>query len=133
MITFVDTSALYALLDEDDRRYQAAKDAWENLLREQATLVTTNYVFLETFVLLQRRFGLAIAREFAKTFAPLLQMEWVDQSIHEDAVSAVLTANRRGLSIIDCVSFAVMRNRNIWRAFTMDAHFREQGFECLPE
>lgn len=44
-------------------------------------------------------------------------------------MTAVLTADRRGLSITDCISFKVMRRRGIRAAFTFDRHFREQGFE----
>jgi predicted nucleic acid-binding protein len=33
---------------------------------------------------------------------------------------------------VDCVSFEVMRRLGIRRAFTLDEHFREQGFEVVP-
>jgi predicted nucleic acid-binding protein len=46
--------------------------------------------------------------------------------------SALLTANRRQLSLVDCVSFEMMRRLGIKTAFTYDRHFSEQGFECLP-
>lgn len=44
-----------------------------------------------------------------------------------------LTANRRQLSLVDCVSFTVMRERGIKTAFVFDDHFEEQGFECIPD
>jgi len=40
-----------------------------------------------------------------------------------------LTAARRQLSLVDCISFEVMRRRGIKTAFTFDDHFAEQGFE----
>jgi predicted nucleic acid-binding protein len=34
---------------------------------------------------------------------------------------------------VDGSSFALMRRREIRRAFVLDGHFAEQGFDCLPE
>lgn len=41
--------------------------------------------------------------------------------------SAVLESDRRKLSLVDCISFEVMRS--IARVFCFDPHFAEQGFE----
>ena len=43
-----------------------------------------------------------------------------------------LAARRRDLSLVDVVSFLVMRREGLTRAFTLDPHFSEQGFECIP-
>ena len=52
----------------------------------------------------------------------------VDRDLHQDGIAAVLTANRRQLSLVDCISFEVCRQRSIDRIFTFDPHFWEQGF-----
>lgn len=36
------------------------------------------------------------------------------------------------LSLRDAASFIVMRDRHLRRAFTLDRHFREAGFEIVP-
>ena len=36
------------------------------------------------------------------------------------------------LAILDSSDFEVMRRQGITRAFCFDAHFAEQGFECIP-
>ncbi|MDP2857839.1 MAG: VapC toxin family PIN domain ribonuclease, partial [Bacillota bacterium] len=46
--------------------------------------------------------------------------------------AALLTAGRRNLSLVDCVSFDVMRRLGMEKAFAFDAHFAEQGFQCMP-
>jgi predicted nucleic acid-binding protein len=38
------------------------------------------------------------------------------------------SARRRDLSLVDCVSFEVMRRNGITRAFAVDRHFQELGF-----
>jgi len=47
-------------------------------------------------------------------------------------VSALLTSGREQLSLVDCVTFELMRQLGIRTAFTFDRHFEEQGFTCLP-
>ena len=42
MTVFVDTSALFALLDADDQNHTRAKDSWSRLLAREEELVTTN-------------------------------------------------------------------------------------------
>ena len=41
-------------------------------------------------------------------------------------------AGRRALSLVDCVSFAVMARAGLRQAFAFDDHFAERGFSCLP-
>ena len=57
---------------------------------------------------------------------------WVEESSHDAAVSALLTAARRKLSLEDCASFEPMRRHGVARALTLDGHFGEQGFDCTP-
>ena len=129
MSAFVDTSALLAVLHASDKNHGRAARTWKGLLERDEELVCTNYVLLETLALLQARFGLAAVRDLVENVVPLLRVAWIDEEIHAAAVTALLTANRRLLSLVDCVSFATMRRLGIVRAFEFDRHFGEQGFE----
>lgn len=132
MTTFVDTSALLAILDGDDAMHAAAKGAWSRLLNDREPLVTTSYVAIETAALVQSRFGMPAARVFHEAIAPVLQIEWIGQPVHSIAVSALLTANRCNLSLVDCASFETMRRLGLTQVFTFDKHFAEQGFSLVP-
>jgi predicted nucleic acid-binding protein len=46
-------------------------------------------------------------------------------------VGAVLAAARKKRSLVDCVSFQIMRQHGVRSAFCFDSHFREQGFDVL--
>jgi predicted nucleic acid-binding protein len=63
---------------------------------------------------------------------PLLQIVWVDAELHARGTAALLAAGRRRLSLVDCVSFEVMRSAGIDTAFAIDRHFVEQGFARIP-
>jgi predicted nucleic acid-binding protein len=132
MAVFVDTSALYALMDADDDFNRVAGAQWASLLNGGETLVSTNYVLVETLALVQRRLGMAAAARLQMDIVPVLDIHWVDESTHRSAIGALLIAGQRGLSLVDCVSFEIMRGRGIDRAFAFDADFASAGFNLLP-
>jgi uncharacterized protein len=129
MIAFADTSALFAVMDRDDRNHEVAVRAWERLLSEDARLLVTNYVLVESFMLIQRRLGMAALRAFAIEALPALEIHWLSAEEHTTALQALITADRRRLSFVDCASFVAMRGLGVRHAFTFDRHFFEQGFE----
>jgi predicted nucleic acid-binding protein len=128
---FVDTSAFYAVIDGDDERHEAARNAWERLLDGRDTLHTTNYVLVETIALLHSRIGMDGLRTFTADVMPILAVTWVDEGTHRSAHHALLVSSRRALSLVDCVSFEVMRRQGIDRVFCFDDHFAEQGFQVI--
>lgn len=132
MTVFVDTSALVALLDANEDKHAACGRAWRTLLQEDASLVTSSYVMVETYALAQRRLGLDAVRVLTADVLPLITVDWVDEFIHGAALASLLTANRRDLSLVDCVSFETMRRRDITRAFALDTDFSKQGFTAVP-
>jgi predicted nucleic acid-binding protein len=132
MTVFIDTSAFYALLDADDGQHQPARQAWATLVSEAADLVCSNYVVVETTALVQNRLGVEAVRVFQEDVLPVVRIEWVDEPIHQAGVTALLTAGRRHLSLVDCVSFDLMRRFGMRRVFAFDEHFAEQGFEIIP-
>jgi uncharacterized protein len=132
MKVFIDTSAFFALLDGDDLNHNRARKSWIELLDSNSLLATSNYVIVETVALLQNRLGISAVRGFQEDLIPMLLIEWVDADIHNAAVSALLTALKRKLSLVDCSSFEITRRMNIKSVFAFDPHFKEQGFDCLP-
>jgi predicted nucleic acid-binding protein len=129
---FVDTSAFYAFMDAADGNHRKALRQWESLLRGGTALVTSNYVLVETFALLQSRLGMEATKTFQEDIAPVLSIQWVEERLHQSGVAGMLAASRKKLSLVDCVSFAIMRQLGVKSVFAFDRHFREQGFNCVP-
>jgi predicted nucleic acid-binding protein len=132
MSLFVDTSAFYALLDADDANHGKSASAWREIMASDQGLLTTNYVLVETFALIQGRLGLEAVRDFQQDIVPVLDVEFITPEMHRLGMAALLAASRRGLSLVDCVSFEVMRELGIRSTFTFDGHFREYGFTPIP-
>ena len=131
MSVFIDTSAFLAVLDADDQFHQQARSIWERLLTGPEDLLCTNYVLVETVALAQRRLGLEAVRALEEDVFPLIRVVWLDESHHRAGMAALLTAGRRDLSFVDCVSFLVMRGAGVKTAFAFDEDFRRQGFALL--
>ena len=132
MRVFLDTSGILAVLNANDDYHTSAKKTWRELLSGNTHLCCNNYVLVESFILLQSRFGLEAVRLFQNDILPMLEVDWVNEQAHSQAVSALLAANRRTLSLVDCTSFETMRHLGISHVFAFDPHFQEQGFEVIP-
>jgi len=128
---FVDTSALYALLNRTDEAHVVARRAFEGLLTDEERLLTHNYVVLETVALAQRRLGLEAVSVLRDALMAVVQQIWIDRDVHGQALAATLSAARRDVSFVDRVSFELMRRRGVRRVFAFDEHFREHGFELV--
>ena len=123
---FIDTSAVFALASARDLNHRGARRRFDALLRNRRQLLTHSYVLSESMALLHRRLGREAALAFAAE-AGAFEVEWVDESLHESAVAALGGAPRT-VSLVDQVSFLVMRRRRIDEAFAFDRRFPAAGF-----
>jgi len=124
---FLDTSAIYALADRADPNHRRVKECFRGVLEAGQTLLTHNYVLVESMALLQRRLGLAAAVRFARD-AEGFEVVWVDESTHGEALARVEKTGTRGVSLVDAVSFLIMRKRGIRTALAFDDAFVAAGF-----
>ena len=134
---FVDTSAWDALADSQDTHHELAL-----LFREEiagrAQLVITDYVLDELYTLLLLNIGYQGAVSFKIKLDTLVQegvvaVVWITEAIAQDAWQVFEQFNvDKKWSFTDCVSYVVMKQRNITEAFTFDHHFQQMGFTKLP-
>ena len=124
---FLDTSAAYAFADAADPNHQHASSRIQATLGRKETMLTHNYVVLESATLIQSRLGINAALKFLKG-VQLLHVHWVTQDEHRSAVEMLDQRNRRSLSLVDCVSFVVMREHGVDRALAYDRDFEREGF-----
>jgi predicted nucleic acid-binding protein len=132
MNIFIDISAFLAVLDGNDKNHKKAKSFWEKIINGGDVLLCHNYILVETSALILRRFGMEAVRVFEQDIFPILRIIWVTEEVHAAAVSAYLMADRDTLSLVDCVSFEVMRRTGIRKAFAFDGHFQDYGYELYP-
>lgn len=129
MAVFVDSSALYALLDEADANHPAAVDGLRSL--RGADLVTHAYVVVEALALTGRRLGWSAVERLIDIFLPLLEVHAVDDALHRAALVAHRASGSTGVSFVDRTSFGFMRQRDVDRALAFDVDFEREGFSMV--
>ena len=127
MIVFVDTSAVYALLDAGDSNHEQAVRASERLLGEE--LVTHGYVVVELVSLVRRRLGPDAATRLIDDVLPALDITDVNAALRSRALAAFRAATGSAISLVDRTSFEFMRERGIRRVWAMDSDFASEGFD----
>ncbi len=130
-LTFVDTSALIAFFDRDAARHREVVATMTPLL-EQGSGVTHSHIVVETEALIRAYHGGSAVRRLLDDLVPLLDVAWITPDLHAVAVQAHLANLRKRASLVDQMSFAVMRKREIQRALTLDRQFAIAGFWTLP-
>lgn len=130
-MTFVDTSGLLAFLDRDAARHEEVVAKSVEVFRERRA-VTHNYILIETEALAHRRLGAGVARRLLEDVVPVLEVVWVDAELHGAAVTAHLRSLRRRSSLVDHVSFELMRRRGLRSALALDLDFAREGFALVP-
>src|SRR5215216_4138951 len=99
MKVFVDTSALYAVLAQDDLNHVEATRVLQWCL-EHDELITTNYVIVEATQLVGRRLGADAAVDLLDRLLPSIITVWIDPATHQAAIEA-LRAGGGNVSIVD--------------------------------
>jgi predicted nucleic acid-binding protein len=129
-VIFVDTSAIYAWVNSADPNHAAALARLDAALAARERLVTHNYVLLESLALVQARLGLTAATKLAGDAAGFA-VEWVDEELHAAGVRELERSQRRQASLVDHISFLVMKRAGITSAFAFDPHFAAAGFRLF--
>lgn len=131
---WLDTSAIFAAASPRSDRHGEASAAYRSLLTGTGRLVTSDLIVAELHALslarVHPRFGLDLIDRLLTSS----RIEIVAAGIERLAAAADLLRRRpgRAYSLTDAVSFVLMRELAISRAFTLDADFAAEGFEVVP-
>ena len=130
---FVDTSALYALIDRKDSHHSKMSGVVRRLLHSSRRLVTTDYVVCEAVNLANARAGHHVGGRLLDLVdrSSALRIEWIGSLRFEATKIFYRRHSDHRYSFTDCTSFVVMRDLKILDVLTTDRHFREAGFQIL--
>jgi predicted nucleic acid-binding protein len=130
---FVDTSAWYPIVDRSHADHRVLADLLRDRVEAGITLVTTNLVLAESHALLMRRVGSDVALMFLSGVrAPPNVVVYSTRELEAAAETEWLARfDDQDFSLADAVSFAVMSERGIREALTLDGHFNTAGFATL--
>ena len=131
---FVDTSAWFALAEPRTIGRTEVERALRDHVIRGVRIVTTNLVVAETHALLVRRMSHRAALAFlTDVVVPPTIVVMSTKALEERArIDFLIRYRDQPFSFTDAVSFAVMRERNIVDALTLDHHFATAGYVMLP-
>lgn len=129
---FVDTSALYAWLNKNDKFHQPIVEFIE---RCRDSLLTTNFVFAETISLITKRINKKIAIEFGEKLrvSQKISTIYLPEDYQEKAWKLFSRDRKIGFDYIDATCFVFMRETGINTCLSLDKHFQQMDFKVFPE
>ncbi len=132
---YVDTTALIALANRNDRNHDEARIFLEDMLRGGVILVIGRPVLAEFLNGVSKRVGKRRAIELYKAYSKskFIVIERETEGDWGKAWDAFLKyEDQDGMDLVDCLSFAIMERLNIKEAFTFDRDYETYGFTIKP-
>ena len=132
---FVDTAGWAALFVRTEPQHAAAATLFRSWRRHGRRLITTNYVLTEVVALLTS--PLRVPRDVQFRYvdgirsAEYVDVIHVDSRVDAEGWALLRERPDKNWSLVDAVSFVVMRQRGISEALTTDQHFVQAGLVRL--
>jgi len=126
----LDTSGLLCLHHEAESFHDEALRAYNTASRR----LTHSYILAEFVALAHvRRLPRLAALMFVAALLdnPDIEVLWVDEALHREAMALLLARLDKTYTLCDAVSFVLMRRRSLSEALTTDRHFAQEGFHRL--
>lgn len=135
---FWDTLAFVALGNADDDLHEQAVQVSDALARQQAYVLTTSAVLTEVANTFSRSGWRPVAHQFVESVRQsaamgIAKVVHVDEALWERGWALFVERPDKHWGLTDCISFVVMQDQSITRAFASDHHFEQAGFERLMQ
>lgn len=133
---FWDTAAFVALGNADDALHLTAITVSETLAQAQAHVLTTDAVLTEVANTFSKVPWRPIARRLIEAMQESVTVQMativhVDDDLWQRGWQLFGERPDKDWGLTDCISFVVMRDHKVNRAFTSDHHFEQVGFVRL--
>jgi uncharacterized protein len=131
---FIDTSAWFAGIAKNDQYNEPAMKCRNQLLKGKTRFTTSNLIIHETTMLLERKVSKKESIRFLKAIVkdPIVEIIHADEDVEQEAYELYQKYKDHDFSVVDCISFVIMRKYKISRCFTFDKHFSTMGFDVEP-
>lgn len=133
-VVFVDTGAWFAIIDRSDHCHRQAIGHLRAIADSGDSLATSNLVVQETAMLLSRKLSRKTAVSFLDQVCndERVRIFHADERIEQEAYRLFRKYLDHDFSVVDCVSFVLMKANGIRRAFAFDRHFRTMHYIVEP-
>jgi len=132
---FIDTWGFLCLRDKKEKNHKKINKTFDDLLKQNVRMFTTDYVLDETFTLFYRRLDSDNALKAVNVLLKLnesngLVVERISPRRFEDTIELrKKLLDKPDISFTDLTSMIVMKELGIKNIITGDAHFQHVGFD----
>lgn len=132
---FIDTGFIIALETSDDQHHTSARNFWSNLIVSKPSFLVTSYIIDEvaTFFNSRNRHAKAVETGNRLLSSPSVHVVHIDKALFHKGWKYFKQHDDKFYSLTDCISFIVMSKFEIWKVLTFDRHFKQAGFEKIPD
>lgn len=133
---FIDASAWVALFWPSDGNFGSAERTWQELIKQDWLLVTTNWTLYEALTFMNTHGRHDWAMKLLEQAEECSQIVSIDRETEESAMDWFARYQDKTWSVVDCANLETIRRRSCGRAFAFDRHFLQAsgmiGFQVLP-
>lgn len=122
---FVDTSALYALINRSDIDHGRAIDCLSSLSDGNTSLITSNFILSETYTLILYKIGRTTALRVINGIRESYEIERISLKDEENAWQIITDFDDKNFSYVDATTFAIMTRLGLGEVFSFDDHFNQ--------
>ena len=127
----IDTSALFAVLREDDSFHEAALATYTFHAAGESEFITTSYALVEAVALAHRRRGFDEARRLIDFAEREINVVWMTAESHAAMLEQYVNAQGRSLSLVDWSLVLLAQDAGAY-LFTFDSRMARQSVAVLP-
>ena len=128
---FADTGFWFALANKADDLHQVAKQLQEQ--HKASTIVTTDECLVEFLCQMRapnhKKLALGLLKVIRSTKQVIVKGQ--SRTSFDLGLAEYEKLHDKSCSLVDCISFNVMREENIYEALAHDDDFRQAGFSVL--
>jgi uncharacterized protein len=127
---FADTSYFVAFCGPNDSFHELAVEVSADLVGK---VITTEYVLVETGGMLSRPQDRQVFVDLVRDLQsdPAIELLPGSRTLFQAGLDLFARRRDKEWSLVDCISFAVMKQRRLRDALTTDRHFQQAGFRPL--
>jgi len=128
-LVLVDSTAFLSLEDADEVHHRRTRELVREAVATGRRLITSNFVFDETYTLILARLGRARAFAWGQSLraGKLVGLLRIDADHEDRAWKIIQTFADKEFSYTDATSFALAESLDIRSALSWDRHFQQYG------
>lgn len=138
MTCFIDSSAWVAIVRDTHPNHVIAKEYFQQLLEEDAKLVTNNVAIDQTLSHLKYEKDNELARQFLtiideSVLTINLRMDWISRRVRRSALNQFLKSSDKQLTLSHFFVNETLKRKRVDIIFSFDQALRKFGLPLMPQ